>query len=237
MGQADWTDLTGTALDSADVARGVASAFTVPYGGGLYVYGFRSIVSTAGFAGKYVNLAGFAPFSGTLKGGSIRAAMKRYSSNGDFAPMIGLIQGTDPASATGYLLGLSSGSSYKVCLMKGIPGQDMVAGEDNILIESDEAYTDVGDSMDAWFHLRLDVLVNPHGEVILNVYTNALTNPPTVLAPTWVLLDTFTDDPIGVMSGSLPVTDGFYGIFGLYTEESGSTALFDHIEVWRQDAP
>lgn len=236
MGQADWTDLTGTALDSSDVARGVASAFTVPTGGGSYVYGYRSLVSTAGFAGKYCNLAGFAPFTGTLKGGTIRAAMKRYSSNGDFAPMIGLIQGTDPASANGYLLGLSSGSSYKVCLMKGVPGQDMLAGEDNILLESDEAYTDVGDTLAAWFHLRLDVLVNPHGEVILNVYTNDCSTI-SVASPTWVLLDTFIDDPIGIMSDSLPVTDGFYGVFGMYTEEAGSTTLFDHIEVWRQDSP
>jgi len=240
MAEADWAELTGTALGSGEVARGVSNAFTVPNGGTAFVFGFRSLTSATGFAGLYVDLANFKPIAGTNKGGSIRAAMKKYAGPASSAPLIGLVKGTDPATAEGYLLGLSEGSSYYELLNKGVPSSGMDASGSSVLRTSTSSYTDTGDAASYWHHLRLDVLVNPHGEVVLNVYKNDL-SAHAVTAPSWAAITgmgSYTDDSLGVLSGSLPFLDGFYAVFGHYTDnQSGAVSLFDHVEVLRQTAP
>jgi len=242
MAQADWTDFTSSALGSADVSRGVSSAFTlakVP-DAGTFCYAFRSNVSTSGVAGKYCNVLHFAPFTGSRKGGSMRCLMKRYSSGANYAPMIGVIKGTNPLTSEGYFLGLTAASSYQIALKKGAPASGLSASDSTTLRSSNVAYTDVGDSAAVWFHLRLDVLVNPHGEVVLNVYQNDVQTNGLGAGEVWLPIDgmdQFIDDPAGVFSGSVPHLDGFYGFYGMYTTAAGSTALFDHIEVWRQTAP
>jgi hypothetical protein len=239
MAEVDWSDLTGTALGSSDVARGVSSAFTKVTGGGTYVYGFRSASSTAGFAGKYCNLANFAPITGSRKGASIRALVKRYASGGNYAPMFGIMKGTDPATAEGYFIGLSAASSYQIVLKKGTPASGLQIADSGVLRYSTQAYTDVGDAAAVWFHLRLDVLVNPHGEVALQAWKNTVT-PIDLSNVIWGApsgMAQFIDDPMGVLSGSAPHLDGFYVFYGIYTEAAGSVALFDHFEVFRQTAP
>jgi hypothetical protein len=242
MAEVDWATLTGTALGTGDVARGVSSAFTLAHtDAGSYCYGLHSLTSTVGFAGKSLDISDFNPVTGTRKGASIRCLMKRYASGGNYAPMFGLIQGTDPTTANGYLIGLSAASSYKVAVKKGVPVGGLDHTGSYILRSSDDAFTAVGDAASVWFHLRLDVLVNPHGEVIINVYENDVqTNGLGSGKESWVAIDgitQFIDDPAGVFSGSVPYLDGFYAIFGMYTSAAGSIALFDHIEVLRQTAP
>jgi hypothetical protein len=240
MAEADWTVMVGSALDTNDVPRGVTTAFTPPSGGGSFMYGFRSIVSTTGFAGLYCNLTNFAPFSGTLKGGSVRGVMKRYSSGANYAPMMGLLVGTDPTTAEGYMIGLSEATAYQIVVKKGSPAAGLDASSSSILRESTSSFTDVGDAAAAWFHLRMDVLVNPHGETVINVYRNDLSSYPIGGSFTWAAItgmDQYIDDSIGVLSGTLPHTTGFYAFFGHYTEGSGTTSLFDHISVYRQTAP
>lgn len=239
MAEADWTILASPGLGSGDVARGVSMAFTPPSGGGSFVHGFRSITTTTGVAGYYYNSASFAPITGSKKGGSIRAAMKRYSATLGYAPFIGLIQGNNPNSP-GYLLGLNDAATYKVVLNKTTPGAGLAASGSTMLRASADSYTAVGDAATTWFQLRLDVLVNPHGEVILNCYQNDL-SLYSVASPTWTAIDgmsSYTDDSLGILSGSLPYLDSFYAVFGFYTNNSaGCVALFDYVEVSRQLTP
>jgi len=241
MAQADWTNLTGTALGTSDINRGVSSAFTLVPSAGTYCYALRSATSTTGFGGKYCNLVDFTPFTGSRKGGSIRCLMKRYASGGNYAPIMGLVKGTDPTTNEGYMLGLSAASSYQVVLKKGAMASGLSASASDVLGASDTAYTDVGDAAAHWFHLRMDVLVNPHGEVVINVKQNLNVHTYGPLASVvWDDIDgidQFIDDPAGVFSGSAPHLDGFYAVFGMYSAAAGSVALFDHIEVFRQTAP
>jgi len=245
MAQADWQDLSGTTLGSSDVPRGVSAAFTLAHAhAGTYCYVMRSATSTSGFAGKYCDVADFAPFTpGTRKGGSIRCLMKRYASGGNYAPVIGLLRGTDPSTAEGYMIGLSAASSYQVVVKKGAPASGLSASGSDILLASDAAFTDVGDAASVWFHLRMDVLVNPHGEVVINASENDVqtiglaAGGGTEVWSSITGMEQFIDDPAGVFSGSTPHTGNFYAFFGMYTSAAGSIALFDHIEVYRQTSP
>lgn len=231
----------GSALDASDVPRGVSAAFTVPTGGGSYVYGFRSGVSTTGFAGKVCNVSTFNPImpgvpSGGNKGGVITAAMKRYASGANFAPMIGFMMGTDPTTAQAYMLGLSEADAYQITLRKGYPSAGLDAAGSDVLRTSTESWTAVGDSAAAWFHLRLEILVNPHDEVVLICQRNT----GSVAAPSWAAItgmDDYIDDSIGILTGSLPYLGSFYPFYGHYTEGAGTITLFDHIEVMRQTNP
>lgn len=243
MAEADWSAITGgSALDASSVARGVTTAFTKPLDGGSYIYGFRSLDTSSGVAGKYCALANFTPIGGgSNKGGSVRAAIKRYTAKDGFFPFFGLIKGTDPAE-DGYFLGLTEGaSSYYIALKKGSPASGLDSNESRILRVSSVPYTESGDAAAAWHHLRLDVLVNPSGDVIIDVYRNTLTSPYGVTNPSWQAIagmSQFVDDSIGILSDETPYLNSFYAMFGHYTAASqGAVSLFDHIEVIRQTSP
>ena len=238
MAEADWSDMAGSALDATDVPRGVSAAFTVPNGGTTYVYGFRSAVSTTGFGGKVCAVANFNPIAAN-KGGVISAAMKRYSSGANFAPMIGFMMGTDPATSNAYMLGLSEADAYQIVLRKGVPSAGLDAAASSVLRSSTSSWTTVGDSSGAWKHLRLEVLVNPHDEVVLICKQSDL-GSYTVSAPTWAAITgmaDYIDDSVGILTGSLPYLGSFYPFFGMYSEGAGTQVLFDHIVVERQTSP
>ena len=51
-------------------------------------------------------------------------------------------------------------------------------------------------------------------------------------------MDDYTDDANGILTGSLPYLQGFYFVFGHYTEgSSGATSFVDHIECFKQINP
>lgn len=240
MAEADFAALTGSALGSSDVRKGVSAAFSKPTGGGSMVCGFRALTTTTGMAGWSADLAGFNPITGTKKGGSIRAAMKRYTASLGYMPILGLFKGTDPATMLGYFLCLTNAASYKIALKKGSVASGMNASDSNVVRVSTETFSDAGNAVAAWRHLRLDVLVNPHGDVVLSVFKNL----GDVTAPSWVTvsgMDVFIDDSLGVLLGAAGITpylDGFYGAFGHYTESAqGSVSLFDQFELHRQESP
>jgi hypothetical protein len=244
MAENDWAAITGgSALGAGSVARGVSNAFLEPPHSGTndYVFGFRSLDASSGVAGYVCDLANFKPIGGgSDKGGSIRAAMKRYSAQDGFAPFMGLIPGTDPTAA-GYFLGLTEGAtSYKLALKKGNPASGLDATESTILRSSTASFTDSGDTAAAWFQVRLDVLVNPNGDVVLSVKQNDLASYD-VDNPTWAAvtgMDDYIDDAVGILTGSAPIVNSFYVMYGHYTAASqGAVSLFDHIEVYRQTSP
>jgi len=240
MAKADWAALVNS-LGSGDVAKAVSSAFTPPSGGGTYVHELHEVGggSATGLAGYYCALTGFNPITGTRKCGQMSCVLKRFSSNINYAPMFGFLAGNDPNSAVGYFVGLSAESSYHVCLKKGIPWAGMLSTDSDVLRVATAVRSDTGATAD-WVHLRLSVLVEPHGEVRILVEENDLSSY-IVTAPTWAAIPgmaEYIDDPAGVLSGSLPKLDGFYPFFGMHiAAASGATVLVDHIQISRQLTP
>lgn len=239
MAEADWALIPAPGLDTTDVPRGVTNGLTRPAHSGTnnFCFAYRAATSGAGFAGYTCDVSGVNP-TGAGKGGSMRIALKRYSANATYAPMFGLIKAASPIGE-GYMLGLSEATGYQIALKKGAPSGGLDASGSDILRLSTQSYSDVGDAADVWIHLRLDVLVNPHNDVVLNVYENDLSTYD-VDTPTWTAIDgmaQFIDDSVGVLTGSLPHTGPFYFFFGMYCEAAGSMCAFDHAQVYLQTSP
>jgi hypothetical protein len=231
MSSANWTELTD-GLDIATIDRGVTTGIARPNGGGNFVFGFNSIAVTTGAAAYFAAQANFAP---TAKGGSIRGAIKRGVSGGltGFAPFLFIgLQGPSVNDA-GYMLGLQDDNPHRIALRKGtlISGLPSgTPGTSGILARSNTAY-----AVDTWLHLRLDMIVNLNGDVILKCYESDLT-AHAVTAPTWGAiggLDDFVDDALAVNSGSAPYTAGRVG-YGFRSQDIIRRGFFDQIEVLRQ---
>jgi hypothetical protein len=217
----------------------MASAFSPPEGS--FIMGLNAITAQAGFAGDYVNLSNYNPTPAD-KGGSIRAVMKRYSSNVNYAPFIGFATTADVDTAYAYILALSAENPYRIILYKGeLDAATMISTaaviDAKCLRSSDAAYASA-----VYHHLKLDLIYNPQGDAVLNVYEDT-TDPLTPSTPTWAAVDgleSYTDDALGILSGSIPYIGsggGYYAVYGLMTQEQGSQALFDYIEITRQTSP
>lgn len=236
MAEADWTAWTAAtngALDSGDVSKGVSNAFTPPNGGGSFIHAFHSLQPVAGVAGyNYSALSAFNPITGQ-KCGSMRGVLRRYAAGVGYAPMIGFITGTTLASSKAYILGLSNTDPYQYVLRKGLVSGGLDPTGDDVIRKSDESFN----SNTLWHQLRLDVIVNPQGDVVLNVLASDLTLH-TVSSPSWAAvpgMDSFTDDGNGILTGTLPLTTGFRPFFSHFNEgESGKVSMFDQLEAFRQ---
>jgi hypothetical protein len=242
MAQADWADISGV-LSTAAVARGVTGAFTPPNGGGTFIYGFHSLDGTSiGAFGKYVDLTNFTP-TGTGPstadgGGSIRGAVKRLAStnNTGFSPFLYFAaQGSPPSvNDIGYMIGLKDTDPYTIAIAKGtlITGIQDDDTDVTILRESSAQY-DMAD--DLWHHLRLDAVVQPNGDVLLQAYANDLSVNP-VTAPVWAAISGMTDyidDRLRINTDSAPLLGGYCG-FGFAVQESiNRRAAVDAVEAYR----
>jgi hypothetical protein len=237
MAEVDWNTLSAS-QSAPSVARGVSAGFTPPNGGGSFVFGFNSKVTTPGAVGLYVNSTGnpdFAPLvddASNPSGCSIRGTIKRGVSGGPlgFAPFFFAgLQGTT-VNDMGYLLGLSDNDPHEIVLAKAAPVSNLDPTASNVLRKSTSTFLP-----DTWLHLRLDMIVNPNGDVVLRVFSSDL-DSFTVSSPTWVAvpgMETFVDDALAVNSGSNPFTGGYAG-FGFYSEELQRRGFFDHLEILRQ---
>jgi len=242
MGQANWTELASS-LSQSVVKRGVTAGVVKPNGGGNFVFGFNSLAVTEGVVGFTNNQVNYAPMT---KGGSIRAAIKRVTGGGNtnFAPMLYIgLQGTDVSDA-GYILGLADNDPYHIVLRKG-PLSEGLADQapsptvsPRVLLRSAETF-----NIDTWLHLRLDMIVEGTGDVILQAYKNDLTVNP-VTAPVWTIVTGmegpqyptvtgFIDDALGINTGLAPYTSGRAG-FAFYSNDVTRRGLVDQIEVGRQ---
>lgn len=239
MAEADWTAYTAATnqgLDDADVSKGVSNGFTPPNGGGSFIHAFHALTTAVGVAGYYYTaLAAFDPIA-TGKGGSISGAMRRYAAGTGYAPFLGFIAGTSLQNSIAYMLGLSDSDPYQYVLRKGtlVGGLDPTAAD--VLRVSDASFN----SNTLWHHLKLDVLVNPQGDVVLNVFANDLNVNPVTTDPADAIpsMDPFTDDGNGILTGTLPLTSGFRTFFGMYAANApGKVAMFDHIVPARQLNP
>lgn len=232
MAETDWTFLND-GLDAATVDRGVTTGIARAPGGGSFVFGFNSLSTAQGVVGLFTNQVNFAPMA---KGGSIRGAVQRGLSGGplNFAPYLFIgLQGPS-VNDNGYLLGLGDGDPHHLVLRKGtLSGglPDIVPGTLGVLRRSTATFLP-----GTWLHLRLDMVVNQNGDVILQVFQNDLVAHPLGSAPTWAAIPgmaEFIDDALGINSGSQPFTSGRAG-FGFFTKDVTRRGFLDHVEAYRQ---
>lgn len=232
MASADWTVLTDS-IDIATIRRGVTSGITVPNGGGSFTYGFHSLsAGHNGTSGLFYNAVNFAPMA---KGGRVTGAVQRMASGGNTSFAAFLFIGLQGSSVNnnGYILGLQDDDpSYLVlrkgALVGGLPSG--TPGSNGILRRSTNAVA-IGE----WAHIRLDMTVNGTGDVILSCKKSDL-GADLVTAPVWTTIPgmtDYTDDALGIASGSLPYTSGRAG-FGFYSKDVTRRATFDHLTVERQ---
>jgi hypothetical protein len=230
MAEADWSYLQD-GLDAVMVRRGVTAGVPRPPGGGQFLFGFNSLAIGRGAVALFVNLPDFAPMA---KGGSVRGCIQRGVSGGPtgFSPyLFHAGQGLSVNDAA-YMLGLSDEDPHRIVLRKGALAVGVPGGDGpGVLLASTETF-----AAGTWLHLRLDVVVNPNGDVVLNVFRNALERHPLNVPPAWEPISgmpPFVDDTLGVNSGSLPLTSGRGG-FGFAVSDVTRRAYFDALEVSRQ---
>ncbi len=230
MSEADWSYLNN-GLDVAAVDRGVTAGVARPPGGGNFLFGFNSLAAVTGAVALFANLPNFAP---AAKGASIRGCLQRGSGGGatGFSPFLYLACQGNSVNDSAYLLGLSDDDPHRIVLRKGavavgIPDED----GSGVLLKSAASFP-----QSTWLHLRLDVIVNTNGDVVLRSYSSDLNLRPLGTVPDWQPIAgmvEFIDDQLGINSGSQPLTSGRGG-FGFAVRDVTRRAYFDHIELLRQ---
>jgi hypothetical protein len=236
MSSADWTILNDS-LSAGSVDRGVTTGIARPpsTGANNFLYGFNSLVLATGAVGLFANGVNFAP---TAKGVSVRGAVKRGLSGGPlgYAPFLFAgIQGTS-VNDLAYMLGFADGDPSHLVLKKGtlatgLPDLAPDAPNNGVLLRSDDTFL-----VDTWKHIRLDMVVNTNGDVLLQCFENDLDTNPLNDPPVWTAIpgmSEFVDDALQINTGSAPFTTGRHG-FGFYTEDVTRRGFFDQIEVLRQ---
>lgn len=236
MASSDWTPLVN-ALTSGSVARGVTAGIAGPAGGGSFVYSMNSLVAGVGVVGLYASpQAPNVNFNPMLLGGEVSGALQRGvggGTTGVAAFLFAALQGNDVADS-GYILGLADGDPSHVELRKGsialgLPDEN-VGGANAVLRRSTATF-----APGVWVHLRLEVVANDNGDVVVNCYANDL-SVNDVDAPVWAAIPgmaQFIDDATGVNSGSLPYVGGRTGFAARFTD-SVRRAYFDHLTVAKQ---
>jgi len=231
MAEIDWAVMDDVVSSSSILSGVTAGATTPPNGGGTFFFGFNSLVADLGVAGRYVDLTNFNPY---VKGISVRAALKRGVSAGvtGFAPMLWAGIQSNPPSVNdpGYLLFLSDDEPHSIVLKKGAPSGAMEAVGSGVLAVSSATYL-----ADTWLHLRMDVIANPNGDVVINVFQSDL-NLHAVTTPTWDAIPGMAqviDDSLRVLTGSDPLTGGFAG-FAFQSAALNRRSYVDHFAVQRQ---
>lgn len=230
MAEADWTYLND-GLDIAAVDRGVTAGIARPPGGGSFLFGFNSLAAVTGAVGLFANLTDFAPMA---KGGSIRGVLQRGPGGGPtgFSPFLYLCCQGNSVNDSAYLLGLSDDDPHRIVLRKGAVAVGLPDADGaGVLLKSAASY-----SQGSWLHLRLDVIVNTNGDVVLKVFENDLADHALGTAPDWQPVSgmvEFIDDHLGINSGSQPLTSGRGG-FGFSVKDVTRRSYFDHVELLRQ---
>jgi len=230
MAEADWGSMAD-AVAGSSILSGVSAGFIEPAGGGSFVFGFNSLVSTAGVAGRYVDLANFNPY---VKGVSIRGALRRGPSAAvtGSAPMLWAGIQSNPPSVNdpGYLLLLSDANPHVVVLRKGDPSGPVSATGTGVLAVGSTSY-----EPNTWLHLRMDVITNPNGDVVINCFQNDLASN-NVTSPVWAAIPGISqviDDALQVLTGSAPLVGGFVG-FAFQSNGLNQRGYLDHVQALRQ---
>jgi hypothetical protein len=199
----------------------------------------NSLTNTPGGVGLYATpQSPNTNFNPLVKGGDIRGAVQRAVGGGvtDFSAFFFALLGGTAFTDEAYLLGLSDGDPSHIELRKGtissgLPDEAPNPTGPNKIIRRSTATIAVG----TWVHLRLEAVVNTNGDVVLNCYQNDLV-ANAVTAPVWTTIPgmaSFTDDALGIATGTLPYTSGRIGFGGKFADVT-RRCYFDHIEVLKQ---
>jgi len=237
MSSADWAELDNV-LAAGTVLRGATGGITPPSGGGSAVYVMNSVDGTVtGAVGLYCLIADFSPLA---KGGSISGCIKKLSSSGNtgFSPFLFIGASGHDVSDTAYLLGLENADPYRVVLRKtgtagilgGIP--EAASGEYLRRSSGQEQISD-----DEYRHLKVDMILEPTNDIVLQVFENDLSANPLGSAPDWqpiAGMTQFVDDVAGINSGSAPYLSGYAGFACSWAEAIGRRCAFDHVVIERQ---
>lgn len=224
-------------MTAPDVAKGVTSGITPPSGGGSFVYEMNALSNTVGAVGLYATpQSPNTAFNPLVKGGDISAAIQRGVGNGltGYAAFIFMLAQGTSITDKGYILGLSDGNPSHITLRKGTMQQglpDEAPGGPNVVLARGSDAIPVG----TWVHLRLEVVTNTSGDVVINCYQNDLT-AHDVTSPFWASIPgitRFIDDGAGINSGSVPYVGGRAGYGGTF---NGITrrAFFDQVRLLKQ---
>ncbi|MCP4680537.1 MAG: hypothetical protein GY854_34645 [Deltaproteobacteria bacterium] len=230
MGQTDWTFLDDGLVASV-VRRGVTAGITPPPGGEDFIFAFNSTSAVEGAVGLFANQVDFAPMA---LGGSVSGVLQRGPSGGPlgFSPFFFVsCQGTS-VNDSAYMLGLSDDDPHRIALRKGpvITGIPDSEGS-GMLLSSGDSYL-----LGTYLHVRLDVVYNENGDVVLQTLINDLDANPLGTPPDWQPIPgmpLFVDDVTGINSGSVPLSPGRAG-FGFAVQDVTRRAYFDHIQIMRQ---
>jgi hypothetical protein len=128
----------------------------------------------------FANLASFAPMA---KGGSIRGVVQRGPGGGPtgFSPFLFLCCQGNSVNDSAYLLGLSDDDPHRIVLRKGAVTAGLPdADGPGVLLKSAASFAQA-----TWLHLRLDVIVNTNGDVVLKVFQNDLAAHALGTPPDW----------------------------------------------------
>jgi hypothetical protein len=244
LSKADWSLLSG-GLTPIQARTGPTAGTSPPNGGGTHVYGMRNVDNVAGCVGLYCLQTNFSP-TPDERGGRISGALRRagLGASTGFAPFLFFCAQGQAVASEAYILGLSDENASHIQLRKGpiaagLPAVSLIAptADPHVLMRSTNTFP-----AESWQHLRLDVIVQGTGDVILQVYRNDLDAHP-VTAPVWVpvpgmegsnvLFNGFVDDSLGVNTGSVPLTSGCMG-FACRFETANRAAFLDQISCERQ---
>ena len=227
MAQSDWTEMANS-LSAAAIARAVTQGIDPPNGGDDFVRGFHALQNTTGVFGEVVNGANFFPLAeGVRVEGAIQ---RRGDQNGTI--MLCMLENND-VTDNGYLLGFTDDEEPShLVLVKGSPSDGLQETSSGLLLKSTGTF-----AKSTWGHFRMDIIVQPHGDVHIQLFQNAnlATNPVT--APVWTAIDgmgEYIDDALGINSGSLPYASGGYAGYAFYTSAINRQGFIDHVRVARQ---
>ncbi len=246
MSSVDWAETSDCASQAA-VPHGVVNAAAVgggPPGGGSFVYAANSATNAPGAVMLYTAVTGFSPVT---KGCDVRGALQRGVSGGATgysAWLFAQLQG--PSSLFGaYMLGLADGGSAAHLVLQraapagGMPDNAPGTSSSGTLRRSAATY-----APGTWVQLRLEVVLNTNGDVVVNCYQNDLTAVgASVSTPTWVPvpgMDQLVDDAVGWNLSNLlargptaPLSPGFMG-FGMQSSNAARRAAFSWLETVAQ---
>ena len=149
-----------------------------------------------------------------------------------FSPFLFIGCQGDSVNDTSYMLGLSDEDPFRIVLRKGAIAVGIPDSDGNgVLLASGQSFRQA-----VWLHIRLDMIANQNGDVLLRCFSNDLQSRPLGEPPDWKPIpgmELFVDDVTGVNSGVPPLPSGRAG-FAFAVSDVTRRGYFDHLEVARQ---
>jgi hypothetical protein len=162
-----------------DVDRGVTAGIARPPGGGSFLYAFNSLApSRARWASSPTSRAS----RRWRRAARFAACVQRGPGGGPtgFSPFLFLCCQGNSVNDSAYLLGLSDDDPHRIVLRKGAVAVGLpTADGPGVLLKSAASFAQA-----TWLHLRLDVIVNTNGDVVLKVFQNDLARTRSARRPT-----------------------------------------------------